>query len=55
LAFDLDAPIYPGEEDDRLDDDVLAVLEAGHETAAEFEADCERRLGDYEPVPAATA
>lgn len=37
VAFDADAP-----------DDVLAVLTAEHETAAEFEADCLARLGDFE-------
>ncbi len=38
-----------GQRDDDQADDVLAVLAAGHATAAEFEADCIRRLGDYNP------
>jgi hypothetical protein len=31
--------------------DDIAVLLAEHETAAAFEADCKRRLGDYTPHP----
>jgi hypothetical protein len=37
------------DEDDDSPDDVAAVLAAEHPTGAEFEADCVRRLGAYEP------
>lgn len=37
------------------DDAVHAVLAAAHPTAAEFAADCERRLGDYDPHAPALA
>lgn len=37
------------DEDDPAEDDVSAVLAAGHSTAAEFEADCIRRLDSYDP------
>lgn len=46
------------DDDDGRPDDVLAVLTAEHETAAEFEADCIRRLGDFDhvsPTPGALA
>jgi hypothetical protein len=48
----------PPSDDPDDDGDVFAVLAAEHETAAEFEADCVRRLGDYDaatPTPGAGA
>jgi len=41
----------PAADDDGAPDDVLAVLTAEHETAAEFEADCLARLA-ADPLPA---
>ncbi len=49
LYFDEFAP-DPDGDDDQEADDVLAVLRAGHDTAAEFEADCLARLA-ADPLP----
>ena len=50
LGFGFAPSASAGAEDD-LDNDVRAVLAAGHETDEEFEADCLRRLSDYQPSP----
>lgn len=50
-GWGFDDPAPAGADDDGAPDDVLAVLTAEHETAAEFEADCRARLA-ADPLPA---